>query len=427
MRQLAVRKLLPVLFLLTFGVVAMPVVAQTFSVLHTFTGGADGGLPMGGMILDQAGNLYGTAMGGGTGPCSNLGTGGCGTIFQLKKHNSSWIFNPLYSFQGGTDGAFPVQALTRGPNGTYYGTTGAGGGGSCNVEGAPGCGTVFNVGPNPTPPRTAFLKFRESVLCRFTGDFDGTNPYSTVIFDQAGNIYGTTAYAGANGAGTVFELSPTGGGNYTQTVLHSFAGGSDGANPYDGVVFDTAGNLYGTAASGGTYGQGVVFELSPTGGGNYTETVIHSFSGSDGTNPYAGVAIDSTGNLYGNTSQHGPGGGGTVYELARSGNNWNFNLLYSVPGQGYALDRVTLDASGNLYETLSFGGAFGMGQVLELARSGSNWTFVGLHDFTNGSDGARPIGGVVLDSNGNLYGTTQVGVGTGCGGDGCGVVWEITQ
>ncbi len=403
----------------------------SFAVLHTFTGGADGGLPFAGMILDSQGNLYGTAGAGGTGACFNFGTTGCGTIFELKRHNSSFIFNPLYSFRGGAnDGEFPVRPLTLGPNGTYYGATLGGGEGTCSYDGVPGCGIVFNAGPNPTPPRTPLLTFRESVLYKFTGEGDGGEPFSTVIFDQSGDIYGTTFTGGAHGKGAVFKLTPSG-GNYTESVVYSFAGGNDGAQPLDGLTFDTAGNLYGTTSAGGSTtacageGCGTVFKLTPSGSG-YTESVIYAFQGgNDGKNPNAGVAIDAAGNLYGNTWQGGAGGGGTVYELSPNGSNWTFNLLYSVPNAGFAVGRVVLN-SGNIYESLQDGGAFGYGQVFELVNSSGNWIYTDLYDFTDGADGANAIGGVVLDSSGNLYGTTTFGAGTGCGGGGCGTVWMIT-
>ena len=404
--------------------------AQTFFVLHTFTGGADGGVPLAGMIIDPAGNLYGTTIKGGTGSCSYSGAPGCGTIFELKKHSSSWVFNPLYSFQGGADGEASVRPLTRGPNGTYYGTTLGGGEGVCDFEEVPGCGVVFNAGPTAQPPRTPLLQFRENVLYRFTDGTDGGGPYSTVTFDPSGNIYGTTIGGGANNHGAVFELSPRGGGTYTETAVYSFCPQypcPDGAGPYDGLIVDAIGNLYGTTTSGGSNNYGTVFELSPSGSG-WTEHVVYSFQGgSDGEAPYGSVAMDSAGNLYGNTGYGGSGGGGTVYQLTPNGSSWNFNLLYTVPHGGNALGRVTLDSSGNLYQTLQTGGAFGYGQVLELMHSGSNWTYVDLYDFTNGSDGGYPSGGVVIDSNGNLYGTADHGAASGCGGEGCGVAWEIMR
>ena len=230
----------------------------------------------------------------------------------------------------------------------------------------------------------------------------------------------------------MFELVNLGGGDYRETVLWSFAGGNDGAYPLDGLIADSAGNFYGISSAGGSTtacsgaGCGTVFKLTPTGGGNYTESPIYRFQGtSDGENPNAGVAIDTAGNLYGNTWQGGNGGGGTVYELSPNGSNWTFNLLYSVPNAGFAVGRVALDSSGNVYEALQDGGAFGDGQVLELMHSGSNWNYIDLYDFTGGTDGKNAIGGVNFDASGNLYGTTTFGAGTGCGGNGCGVVWEI--
>ena len=414
------------------GMAYPPVPPPTFTVLHTFTGGADGGQPWAGLILDAAGNLYGTAAAGGTGSCMYLGATGCGSIYQLKPHNSTYTFNPLYSFQGGAneDGEFPARVLTMGPNGTYYGTTTGGGEGTCSFLAVPGCGTVFNAGPEAQPPRQPLLRFLENVLYRFTGGSDGGNPFSTVTFDRAGNIYGTTISGGTHGLGTVFELSPAGGGTYTETVLYNFAGGNDGANPYDGVVFDTAGNLYGTTQFGGgatvcQSGCGTVFELSPSGGG-WTETVLYRFQGaSDGQYPSAGVAIDSAGNLYGNTDepQMGQGGNGpnTIYELSPNGSNWTYTRLFAGAG-GDGHGRVVLDSSGNLYDVLQTAGVFGYGQVFELAHG--NLLFTDLYDFTDGADGAFPTGGVVLDSSGNLFGTSRNGGGSDCHGA-CGVVWEI--
>ncbi len=407
-----------------FGIRINP---SNFSVLHNFTGGADGSHPFATLNIDVTGNLFGSAANGGTGSCSYLGTTGCGTIFELKKHGSSFLFNPLYSFQGGTDGEFPTRQMTVGPNGTYYGTTVAGGEGSCSFDGSSECGIVFNAGPSSTPQRTPLLKFIEhGIPYRFSGGLDGGEPFTTVTFDSSGNIYGTTMVGGANNLGAVWKLTPNG-NSYTESVVYSFAGGNDGANPRDGLVFDTADNLYGTTAAGGGSnvcmgGCGTVFELSPN-GNNWTERVIYAFQGpSDGENPNAGVVMDAVGNLYGNTWDGGANGGGTVYELSPNGSNWIFHLLYTVPtSSGYAVGRVTLDSMGNVYETIQGGGAFNAGQVLELARSGSNFNYIDLHDFTGGTDGATPMCGVNFDSNGNLYGTASAG-----GASNYGVVWEIT-
>jgi uncharacterized repeat protein (TIGR03803 family) len=408
----------------------------TLNTLHNFSKGSAGSNPFAGLTINTAGNiLYGSTGAGGSGACSYDGLIGCGTLFKLNKKNSAWVFDPLYSFQGGTDGEFPARPVTIGPNSTLYGATLGGGEGTCVFDGDSGCGTVFNAGPGPTPPTTPLQKFNEKVLYRFTGAGDGGIAFTTLTFDAAGNLYGTTTSGGANNLGTVFKLTPSGGGNYTESVLYSFAGGNDAAGPSDGLTFDTAGNLYSTTAIGGgsancSGGCGTVFELSPSGSG-WTEKVIYKFQGpSDGENPDAGVVIDAAGNLYGNTYQGGPGGGGTVWELSPSGSNWNFTLLYRVPVSGYAVGRVARDSNGNLYQALQGGGTYNTGQVFELTPSNGNWLFTDLHDFTGGTDGANPIGGVVLDSSGNIYGTALFGgTNSNCGSggtSGCGNVWEIT-
>jgi uncharacterized repeat protein (TIGR03803 family) len=406
--------------------------ALTYSVLHNFTGGRDGSNPFAGLTRDTAGNLYGTAGAGGTGECSYDNLTGCGTVFKLTHVNGAWTFNPLYEFQGGTDGEFPARPITIGPNASLYGATIGGGEGSCSFDGATGCGIVYNIVPPISFPRSPLTPWTEKLLYRFTGGSDGGIGFTSLIFDHAGNIYGTTVNGGANGFGTVFELAPAGGGNYTESVLYSFAGGSDGQNPPDGLIADTAGNFYGTTSSGGgssncTDGCGTVFELSPNGSG-WTEKVLYRFQGTtDGKNPDAGVAIDSAGNLYGNTWQGGSGGGGTVYQLMPSGGNWTFNLLYSVPVAGFAVGRVALDSHGNVYNALQNGGTYNDGQIFELAPSNGSWIYTDLYDFTGGSDGSNAIGGVLLDSSGNIYGNTLFGGGNTCGGGsyGCGDVWEL--
>ncbi len=408
--------------------------ASTFRVLHNFTGGLDGANPFAGLIMDTAGNLYGTAGAGGSGSCSYSGLTGCGTVFKIA--HSVFTFAPLYSFHGGTDGEFSVRPLTIGPNGSLYGATlGGGEGTDCTFDGDTGCGVVFNLTPSPTFARTPLQPWTEHVLYRFAGQpDDGGAAFTTLIFDSSGNIYGTTYYGGTHNDGSVFKLTPSGGGGYTESLLYSFAGGNDGANPLDGLIVDSNGNYYGTTAAGGSttacmgQGCGTVFKLTPIGGGNYMESVIYAFQGgTDGLNPNAGVAMDSIGNLYGNTWQGGSGGGGTVYELLYP--NWTFSLLHSFVGNGYSVGRMLLDSSGNLYGVLQNGGAFNnAGQAYELTPSNGNWFLTDLYDFTGGSDGGNPIGGVVRDSSGNLYGTALFGGGNTCGGGSytCGDAWRIT-
>ncbi len=405
--------------------------AQTYQVLHNFTGGIDGANPWAGLTVDAGGNLYGVAQGGGNGSCVFYGTSGCGTAFKLTRKNGSWVVAPLYSFRGGTDGEFPVAALTIGSNGSLYGTTAGGGQGTCSFYQSTGCGTVFNLKPTPTRPPTPLSPWLENLLYAFTGVPDGANAnFGNLIFDQAGNLYGTTANGGAFGFGAVFELSPSGSG-WTETILYNFTGSNDGISPYSGLVFDKAGNLYGTTSYGGGAGCGgtgcgTVYELTPSESG-WSEQVIYSFQGAgDGAQAYGGLIFDQSGNLYGGTYDGGSGGGGTVYELTPSNGGWAFSVLYSFIGTEWGLsDRLTMDAAGNLYGTTQYGGANGDGNIFELTPANGSRTYTDLHDFTYSSDGGDPVGTVVIDSSGNLYGTAFGGGANACGGYGCGVVFEL--
>ena len=421
-----------VVILCLVGFAASAARGQTYQVIHNFTGGVDGANPWAGLTIDAGGHLYGLAEGGGNGTCVFYGTSGCGTAFKLTLKNGGWVFAPLYSFRGRSDGEFPVAAMTIGPNGSLYGTTAGGGEGTCTFYQSTGCGTVFNLKPTPTRPPTPLTPWLENVLHLFTGVADGATPVvGNLIFDKAGNLYGTTAYGGAFGQGVVFELSPSGSG-WTETVLYSFAGGNDGGAPYSGLVFDNAGNLYGTTSYGGGpgcggLGCGTVYELMPSGSG-WTEQIIYSFQGgNDGAEADGGLIIDQSGNLYGGTYNGGSGGGGTVYELTPSNGNWTLSVLYSFPGTQWGLaNRLAMDLAGNLYGTTQYGGANGDGNVFELTPNNGSWVYTDLHDFTYGTDGGGPVGALVLDSSGNLYGTAFGGGAHLCGGYGCGVVFELT-
>lgn len=405
-------------------VAPQPAQAQTFTVVHAFTGGADGGLPQAGVTMDASGNLYGTASEGGlAGAC---GGAGCGTVYKLARHGSGWVFYPLYSFTGGSDGAFPVARMIVGANGTLYSTTFAGG----DTYGYEGAGVVFNLRPPPHVSGRVFSPWTETVLHTFAGGSDGANPDGDLLFDRAGNVYGTASCSSASCRGTVYELTPSGGG-WTEAVLYEFTVGSDGYYPQDGVIFDDAGNLYGVTTSGGTY-YGTVFQLTPSQGG-WAETVLHSFqSKSDGAVPVGGLIFDSSGNLYGTAGGGGPQGGGTVFELTPSSGTWSFGLLYSFycPGPTcYSLPgpqaSLFMDSAGNLFGTTTRDGTYGYGNVFRLTPQAVGWTYTSLHDFTGGSDGAYPYGSVFEDASGNLFGTAaEGGTVSACGG-GCGVVWEI--
>ncbi|MFZ0314765.1 MAG: choice-of-anchor tandem repeat GloVer-containing protein [Candidatus Korobacteraceae bacterium] len=404
--------------------------AQTFTVLHSFTGGADGANPAAGLTIDHSGTLYGTAEQGGNTP-SNCGTTrGCGTVFRVQYRGSGWILTPIYKFSG-TDGLSPLGRLTFGPDGSLYGTTYAGQGDDCS------CGNVFNLRPSATAPRTSLQPWVETVIHQFSPmENEGVGPMGDLIFDPAGNLYGTTITGGTYnqcsggiGCGTVYELTPSAQG-WTETLVYALTEAD--FYPVSGVIRDRSGNLYGTAVEG-NFNNGAVFQLSPSGPG-WIENTLYSFSGSsNGESPYAGLIFDQVGNLYGATLQGGSGGGGTVFQLTPSGSSWTQSTLYSFPGTAGSGPYATLlmDSGGNLYGTTKGAGAYGKGSVFKLTPDNGAWTLSTLHDFTGGADGATPESSLVMDATGNLYGTTYAGGSTGSHCDSstnyeCGVVFEIT-
>jgi uncharacterized repeat protein (TIGR03803 family) len=335
------------------------------SILYSFTGGSDGGFPVAGLIFDQAGNLYGTAWWG--------GAYNGGVAFRLAPNlDGSWTESVLYGFTRGQDGGSPYAGLIFDAVGNLYGTTWVGGFG-CNA----GCGVVFELTPNSDGSWT------ESVLhsfCSLKNCADGGLPLAGLIFDQAGNLYGTTAWYGAYGGGVVFRLTRNPDGSWTESVLHTFSRGSDGGNPYAGVILDQVGNLYGTTEYGGfipnvggctEIGCGVVFRLTPNSNGGWKEKVLHQFTdGRDGGNPVAGLIFDQAGNLYGTTES---GGGefryGVVFELAPNSNGgWKERLLWAFEDNPGALPDAGLvfDAAGNLYSTTIGDGTKTFGSVFEI-------------------------------------------------------------
>ena len=392
--------------------------AQTYQVIHSFTGGADGAAPAAGLVMDAAGNLYGTTQQGGFSgrmECPN----GCGTVFQLSKLDSAWILTPVYRFTGKPDGYYPSANLVFGPDGSLYGTTRYGGVPNNCIP--VGCGTVFKVTSDDQG------RWTESVLHRFEPGSEGYDPFaSPVAFDSAGDIYVTTEIGGPQRWGSVIELTPSANG-WIANVVHAFGGPGDGQDPTNGAILDSAGNLYGTTYYGLTYGS--VFELSPSGSG-WTETILHNFQDTlDGASPQGGLIFDRAGNLYGMTAGDGhgyrPGGSGTVFMLSPANGNWTLHGLYSFfprNGIGAGPQSLMMDGAGNLYGTTVSGGAYSAGNVFKLTPENGGWTYTSLHDFTGGSDGCSPEGGLIIDANGNLYGTAN-----SCGlGYGLGVVFEIT-
>ena len=385
--------------------------AQTFQVIHAFTGGSDGGNPLGRLSIDGGGHLYGTTYAGGV-PYD----GGYGVVFKMSPVGSGWTFSPIYTFSPSGDGGDPAAGVLFGPDGILYGTTSNG-------------GTVFTVRPSATRPPTVLSPWTLNFLYDFS-PFT-VYPAGDVVFDSAGNIYGATSTGGGRGCfnnegcGTVYELTPSAGG-WIETTLYAFQGGSDGAGPV-GVTFDSAGNLIGVAESGGTKDDGVIFQLTRS-GDSWTESVLYNFDsqGNGGYAPQAGLVSDASGNFYGSTVASS-GYSGVIFELSPSNGGWTYNVLAQIPGQ-YRFGPnapLTMDAAGNLYGTIGTRDSNELpGAVFKVTRGSDGWTFTSLHDFTSGSDGCCSASTVAIGANGNLYGTAIYG-GPNCLPIGCGVVWEI--
>jgi uncharacterized repeat protein (TIGR03803 family) len=373
--------------------------AQTFTLLHTFTGAPDGAVPVAGLVQDPAGNLYGTTQQGGItgGVCANSGLNGCGTVFKVDPSGNETV---LYRFTGGTDGQFPSAGLVLDSAGNFYGTTQYGGPvtAACGI----GCGTVFKLDPSgPTLTTLHNIGSSGGLVMDGAGILYGSTTEgifkldpatrvftvldssagsgATLALDPAGNLYGTTEFGGLGNSvclnkscGTVFELDTA----HTYTTLYSFtAVGDDGYNPAAGVALDAAGNLYGTtpyggvpdctAGNGSSVGCGVVFKLSPA----HAETV---FSLANGDHPVAGVVLDAAGNLYGTTEFRGPTADslGTVFKMTPSGVETVLYVFTGVPDGSEPVAGLVLDPSGNLYGTAEFGGTSGMGTVFKISPLG---------------------------------------------------------
>ena len=409
--------------------------AGTVSALYTFktgtnntTGSAnpnDGAFPQSVLVMDSLGNLYGTTVYGG-------GTAGAGTVFKLTPNSSgSYTESVLYRFQSSsnTDGASPQAGLVMDSSGNLYGTTY--GGGTANK------GTVFKLTLNPSSgsyTETVLYSFQSGVNTTVVGNSnDGANPYAGLVMDSLGNLYGTTNFGGTAGAGTVFKLTlnPSS-GSYTESVLYSFQSGvnttvtttsNDGASPLAGLVMDSSGNLYGTTYGGGTANKGTVFKLTlnPS-SGSYTETVLANGSTTYGANPVAGLIMDSLGNLYGTTYFGGTAGAGTVFKLTNNSGVYTESVIYSFQSGvnttvvGNSNDGanpyagLVMDSLGNLYGTTFRGGNANVGTVFKLTLNTSSSSYT-ESILANGSTtyGANPVAGLIMDSLGNLYGTTYFG------------------
>ncbi len=341
------------------------------------------------------------------------GANGFGNIFKLKRAGENWLMTPLYNFTGQNDGAEPITTLTIAPDGTLYSASGGGQGiGAC-------CGAVFHLQPSPNTPRSALTPWDITLLHHFIGT-DGKLPSGSLYFDQSGNIFAATLEGGTNNNGVIYELSPSGGG-YTQTILFNAPSSGNQTDPWGDLTPDGSGNLFGVFE--GAEPPGAVFELSPSGSG-WTLNVIYPFTGgSDGNGPMGGLIRDQQGNLYGTTWMGGDGGGGTVFELSPSNGGWTFTLLYSFPAPAGPTHKLLFDAAGNLYGTTQSGGTWGNGMIYKLTRPGNGgpWSYSTLYNFTGGNDGGLPFCGLIFDADGNLYGTTNGG-----GAHGFGVAFELT-
>jgi len=431
----AVRRLLA--FFTVILALAVPASAEwKEKVLYSFQGGSnDGSVPVGAVVFDKAGNLYGATSDG-------------GMVYQLApptKPGGAWAETVLYVFQGNSqgDGASPEGGLVIDSAGNLYGTTAYGGTGNCVLLGSSvGCGTVYEL----SPPKQKGGPWTESVLYSFPTPKQGYFPHGDLVFDGAGNLYGATMFGGGFGTtcnpyykycGAVFELSPpkTKGGKWTEKVLYGFKGISngkqigDGANPNGGLVLDGTGAVYGTTFIGGYncphnsgQGCGTAFKLAPPTmkSGACTETVLHRFELGE-ANPSAGMTFDGGGYLYGTTV-------GMVFKLAspttKSG-RWKETILSTFNndeayGPGGAL---VFDTAGNLYGTTQYAKT-SSGTVFRLkppSRDGGIWTFAILYGFTGSPDGAFPGAKLIFDKHGNLYSTTAAG-GTSSG---YGTVFEV--
>lgn len=386
--RLATRTMLVVVPLVFSTLLAQGV---TYKKLHEFHG-TDGIQPVAGLVMDSKGNLYGTTFDGGTPPSAS------GTVFKVDRTGKETV---VHSFRSSKDdGGFPTADLIRDAEGNLYGTTDEGGAFSLY-------GTVFKLD----------AQGKESVLYSFSGGTDGAFPEAGLIQDANGNLYGTTfdggttnCYIGAGLCGVVFKLDKNG----KEAVLYGFTG-PDGSRPAASLIMDAAGNLYGTTTRGGTVDDGIVFKLDPSG----AETVLYSFSGADGAYPTAGLIMDAAGNLYGTTSGGGDRGDGIVFKLDPSGKETILHSFTNGADGAYPEASVIMDATDNLYGTTFGGGPAKHGVIFKLDPTGKETV---LYNFPTRAGGARSRARLVMDSKGNLYGTTQNGGDPACL---CGVVFKL--
>jgi len=376
---------------------------QTLTTLYSFGASSnDGKNPFGGLLITGNGTLYGTTEYGGTGTCAITNGSGCGTVYTLYLSGGNYTYSNLYSFTGGSDGAYPYTGSLI-TDGTYfYGTT------TQDGSGATG-GTVFRILVGEGVSENALWTFPN-------GTADGIGPNSSLVINQAGGILVATS-AGGTGYGGIFELTSSN-QSYTETPLFLF-NGTDGSLPAAGLYIDSSGNVFGTTQSGGANSLGTVYQVGDG------ATILYNFTNAngDGENPQAPVIEDASGNLYG-TALGGPMQSGVVYELSPGQSGYTEKILYTFSNTGndgqYPYSGLLMDGAGNFYGTTTGGGTSGAGTVYELVNSGGNFTEKILYNFTGHGDGSAPYAALVFDSSGNLYGTTTAG-----GANGFGTVFQL--
>jgi uncharacterized repeat protein (TIGR03803 family) len=366
--------------------------ASSTRMIYSFAGNADGEYLDTELVMDSAGNLYGTTVQG--------GRFAAGTVFQVTP---AGVHTVLYSFTGGPDGGEPYKGVTLDAAGNLYGTAVTGGSG-CDG----GCGVVYKL-------TNSAGTWTQSVIHTFNSS-DGEGPGSPVSFDKHGNLYGTTPIGGANGLGVVYQLKPDGAGGWNFAVIHTFTGGVDGAGGSASRLLVTrSGKIYGTCTTGGANSLGNVYEMSFS-DGQWQFKTLYSFKGSpnDGALPYAGVVFDAKGNLYGATYYAGANGLGTVYKLSHEDGSWSETVLYSFKGGADGdspIATLVKGEDGNLYGTTSDGGAScSCGVIYKMTRgTNGNWTHSVAYRFPGAPRLGVSYNGMVGDSAGHFYGTTVHG------------------
>jgi uncharacterized repeat protein (TIGR03803 family) len=378
---------------------ALALAADREHVIYSFAGDEDGEYADTDLILDGNGNVYGTTVQG--------GQFGSGTVFQLSRSNAVWTHNVLYNFTSGPDGGEPYKGVTLDSQGNLYGTAVIGGlhEGPCIDQ---GCGVVYEL-------KNAGGVWTQTVIHKFRGGDDGYGPGAGVTIDAKGDIYGTTPTGGAQGLGVVYQLHRNAGGNWTERIIHTFTGGADGAGGSAGrLIFDEHGNIIGNCTAGGANGAGAVFELTPTQAGEWNMVPLYEFKGTpDSGFPYGGLLRTTDGDLYGTTYYDGANQLGTIYRLRRQNGVWSETALYSFKGGSDGsgpISNLVIAGDGNLYGTTSEGGAECSCGTIFRVSLGAEPGYSVVYRFTGLPDGAFAYNGMVAGPGGaTLYGATVHG------------------